>query len=166
MKTVAFNLLVLMGFNCLPVFAQHHYEYGNSRVVRQSQTGLANPSSTYIGSGTLSKTAQGIEPNSNPGLPSVNMGANIRTPGDNMYRPKQQYQQRPMQQGGRRYYYMQPPQQQQNYYTPGQNQQTYNEYKPDRANFGYAQQGPGGVATYGGYNAQPNNQTSTGSRRF
>ncbi len=166
MKIPALSLLFLLGINCLPASAQHHYEYGGSRVVRQSQNGLANPSSTYIGSGTLSKTAQGIEPNNNPNLPSVNYGGAIKTPGDNIYRPKepqQQYQRRYPQ---RRYYNM-PPQQQPNYYTPGQNQQTYNEYKPDRSNFGYNQPGSGGgLSTYGSYNQQPQNQSSGNNRHF
>lgn len=164
MKISAFSLLFLLSINCLPASAQHHYEYGGSRVVRQSQNGLATPSSTYIGSGTLSKTAQGIEPNNNPNLPSVNYGGAVKTPGDNIYRPKepqQQYQRRYQQ---RRYNYM-PPQQQPNYYVPGQNQQVYNEYKPDRTNFGY-NQGSGGLSTYGGYNQQPQNQSSGNNRHF
>jgi len=165
MKFNALSLIFLLGVNCLPVCAQHHYEYGGSRVVRQSQNGLSNPSSTYIGSGTLSKTAQGIEPNSNPSLPSVNYGGAIKTPGDNIYRPKE-----PQQRSQRRYYqqprynYM-PPQQRQNYYTPGQNQQTYNEYKPDRSGFGYSQPGSGGLSTYGSY-GQQQNQNSGSGRRF
>lgn len=66
---------------------QYSYNYGGSRVLIQSQTGLVNPSSTYIGPGTLSKTAQGLPVGgiANPGLPRVNHGANIGTPGDNMY---------------------------------------------------------------------------------
>jgi hypothetical protein len=72
------------------VFAQYeyHYSYGNSRVVQQDQTGLNRPSDTYIGSGTLSKSAQGAQqvgPQVNPGLPRVNHGAYIGTPGDNLY---------------------------------------------------------------------------------
>lgn len=164
MKIPAFSLIVLLGINCLPASAQHHYEYGGSRVVRQSQNGLSNPSSTYIGAGTLSKTAQGIEPNGNPNLPGVSYGGAIKTPGDNIYRPKEPQQQYRRQYQQRRYMYM-PPQQQQNYYVPGQNQQTYSEYKPDRSNFGYSQPGSGGVATYGNYNQQQN-QNSGGNRRF
>lgn len=165
MRIYTLSLLVLLGINGLPVCAQHHYEYGGSRVVRQSQNGLATPSSTYIGTGTLSKTAQGIEPNSNPNLPQVNMGGAIKTPGDNIYRPKQSQQQYPQRYQQRRYMYMQP-QQQQNYYVPGQNQQTYSEYKPDRANFGYGQQSSGGVASYGSYSGQQNQPSNNGSRRF
>ncbi len=64
------------------------YSWGNSRVVDQTQIGLPNPSSTYIGSGTLSKSAQGATtsgPLVNPGLPRVNHGAYVGTPGDNLY---------------------------------------------------------------------------------
>lgn len=164
MKIPVLSLLVILSTNVLPACAQHHYEYGGSRVVRQSQNGLSTPSSTYIGAGTLSKTAQGIEPNSNPNLPSVNYGGAIKTPGDNIYRPKE-----PQQRSQRRYYqqprYMYMPQQQrQNYYVPGQNQQTYSEYKPDRSNFGYTQPGSGGLSTYGNYNQQPSQ--NSGGRRF
>lgn len=72
-----------------PAFAQgYHYSWGDSRVVNQGQIGLSNPSGTYIGSGTLSKSAQGYMQSGaqvNPGLPRVNMGAHIATPGDNQY---------------------------------------------------------------------------------
>jgi hypothetical protein len=164
MKLPAFSLLFLLGINCLPVSAQHHYEYGGSRVVRQSQNGLATPSSTYIGAGTLSKTAQGIEPNNNPNLPNVNYGGAIKTPGDNIYRPKEPQQQRyPQRYQQRRYYMQQQPQP--NYYVPGQNSQVYNEYKPDRSNFGYSQPNSSGSATYGSYNQQPQ-QNSSGRRGF
>ncbi len=88
-----------------PALSQnYHANYGGSRVINQNQTGLSNPSGTYIGPGTMSQTARGLPPGgsgamSNPGLPRVNMGANIRTPGDNMrsdlhyYVPSQNYQQ-------------------------------------------------------------------------
>jgi len=170
MKATALSLILLMGASSIPAFAQYHYGYGNSRVTRQSQNGLSTPSSTYIGAGTLSKTAQGIEPNGNPSLPSVNYGGAIKTPGDNIYRPKQQAQPRMMQQQGRRYMYYQQPQQSGSYYTPGQNQPTYSEYRPDRSNMGYGQsQNSGGLSTYGNYGAPPSNQGSSqnsGSRRF
>jgi hypothetical protein len=66
----------------------YNYRYGGSRVINQSQLGLPNPSSSYIGSGTLSKSAQGtVETGAqaNPNLPKVNAGGFIGTPGDNMY---------------------------------------------------------------------------------
>ncbi len=103
---------------------EYHYSYGTSRVVNQNQTGLSNPSSTYIGPGTLSQTARGENPNAQPnGLPQVNMGANIRTPGDNVYTPGAiQYQGRG---ANRRRVYNnnqnQGQQQQGHLYVPGQN---------------------------------------------
>ncbi len=91
--------------SCLPAIGQgtnYNYSYGSSRVVNQNQTGLYRPNGTYIGPGTMSQTARGLPPGgsssmSNPGLPRVNMGANIRTPGDAMYQGGQvQYQQAPV----------------------------------------------------------------------
>ena len=110
----------------------YNYRYGDSRIVIQSETGLSHPSSTYIGSGTLSKSAQGLPEGgakANPGLPVVNHGSFIGTPGDNLYgdnpirsiEPKKEAHQ-PV-----RVIYIQSPQQQQprqprEYaYTPGQN---------------------------------------------
>lgn len=70
----------------VPAFAQnYHQSYGTSRVVNQHQTGLYEPSGTYIGGGTLSQSAQGKAAGIGGMLPSVNMGAHVRTPGDNMY---------------------------------------------------------------------------------
>jgi hypothetical protein len=66
----------------------YNYRYGGNRVINQGQIGLPNPSSSYIGSGTLSKSAQGaVETGAqaNPNLPKVNAGGFIGTPGDNMY---------------------------------------------------------------------------------
>ena len=66
----------------------YHYSYGGGRIVNQGQIGLSNPSGTYIGPGTLSQTARGNTPGgaqANPGLPAVNFGAHIGTPGDNQY---------------------------------------------------------------------------------
>lgn len=87
-------LALLIAQACLPpAHAQYHYDSGGSRVVQMNQTGLARPSGTYIGAGTMSQSARGLPPGgpgaiANPGLPAVNMGANIRTPGDNMYTQK------------------------------------------------------------------------------
>jgi len=79
-----------------PSFAQNssynfHYSNGSARVCNQNQIGLNDPSGTYIGSGTLSKTAQGLQvggAQANPLLPKVPWGANIQTPGDNFYTPQ------------------------------------------------------------------------------
>ncbi|SRR5579875_675496 len=88
-SVVAFFTLAFVAGS--PALAQgYSYSYGNSRVINQSQTGLYSPSSTYIGSGTLSRSAQGMQagmstiPASN-GLPPVHMGGTIGTPGDNQY---------------------------------------------------------------------------------
>lgn len=89
----------------LPAMGQgtnYNYNYGTSRVVNQNQTGLYHADSTYIGPGTMSQTARGLPPGgsssmSNPMLPRVNMGANIRTPGDAMYQGGTiKYQQAPV----------------------------------------------------------------------
>jgi hypothetical protein len=66
----------------------YNYRYGDSRIIMQSETGLTHPSSTYIGPGTISKSAQGVPEmgaQANPGLPKVNSGGFIGTPGDNLY---------------------------------------------------------------------------------
>lgn len=89
--TIAMNtktgliLAVLLASQAVPAFAQYHYSYGNGRVVNQNQTGLYTPSSTYIGAGTISQSAQGKSAGMGGNLPSVNLGAHVRTPGDNMY---------------------------------------------------------------------------------
>lgn len=79
-----------------PAFAQNssysfHYGNGTARVCNQNQIGLMDPSGSYISSGTLSKTAQGLQvggAQANPLLPKVPWGANIQTPGDNFYTPQ------------------------------------------------------------------------------
>ncbi|MBA3992713.1 MAG: hypothetical protein C0469_04240 [Cyanobacteria bacterium DS2.3.42] len=79
-----------------PALAQNssysfHYGNGSARVCNQNQIGLSDPSGTYIGSGTLSQTAQGKQvggAQANPLLPKVPWGANIQTPGDNFYTPQ------------------------------------------------------------------------------
>ncbi len=79
-----------------PSFAQNssysfHYGNGSARVCNQNQIGLMDPSGSYISSGTLSKTAQGLQvggAQANPLLPKVPWGANIQTPGDNFYTPQ------------------------------------------------------------------------------
>jgi hypothetical protein len=66
----------------------YSYSWGGSRVVNSNQSGLVNPSGSYIGPGTMSQSAKGVYglgAQTNPGLPRVNMGANVATPGDNMY---------------------------------------------------------------------------------
>lgn len=86
MKT-KFGLLiaVLLATQTIPAQAQYHYSYGDSRVTNQHSTGLYTPSGSYIGAGTLSQSAQNKAAGIGGILPSVNMGAHVRTPGDNMY---------------------------------------------------------------------------------
>ncbi|MFN8658563.1 MAG: hypothetical protein U0105_19670 [Candidatus Obscuribacterales bacterium] len=86
MKNSALLLAALLSFTALPSFAQgYHKSYGNSRVVQQNQTGLYTPSATYIGAGTMSRSAQGKSAGVGAALPVVNMGSHVRTAGDNMY---------------------------------------------------------------------------------
>ncbi len=90
MKRIILFAVVSVGLSShRSAFGQdYNYRYGGLRVINQSQIGLPNPSSSYIGSGTLSKSAQGaIETGAqaNPNLPKVNVGGFIGTPGDNLY---------------------------------------------------------------------------------
>lgn len=86
MKNSALLLAALLSVTALPAFAQgYHKSYGNSRVVQQNQTGLYTPSATYIGAGTMSRSAQGKSAGVGAALPVVNMGSHVRTAGDNMY---------------------------------------------------------------------------------
>ena len=84
-KTILLGLVILSG--SLPVNAQgYHQSYGDSRVVNQSQTGLYTPSSSYLGAGTLSKSATGQNAGIRAGgLPTTVWGGSIRAPGDGLY---------------------------------------------------------------------------------
>lgn len=83
-KVLLFSALILG--QCLPAGAQNYnYSYGDSRVVNQNQTGLYTPSATYIGAGTLSRSAQGKNAGVGASLPAVNLGSHVRTAGDNLY---------------------------------------------------------------------------------
>jgi hypothetical protein len=133
------NRLALLLFSallaCPNAIAQgtnYNYRYGDSRIIIQSETGLTHPSSTYIGPGTISKSAQGLPEagaQANPGLPKVNAGGFIGTPGDNLYgnNPIRAVEPQKMVRQPVRIIYVQPQQQQQprqprEYaYTPGQN---------------------------------------------
>lgn len=85
MKIIAGLVVAASMATSIPAYAQYHYSYGTSRVTNQNQTGLFTPSATYIGAGTMSQSAQGKAAGVGGLLPSVNMGAHVRTPGDNMY---------------------------------------------------------------------------------
>ncbi len=145
----------------LPCLAQgYHSNYGGTRVVNQRQNGLQTPSATYIGAGTMSATARGENPNgAAPGLPAVNMGANIRTPGDNVYKPGTiKHQKR----GGYRQYPQGYQRQGQNYYVPGQNASSYqHQYRSDLGQS--SQPRNNGTFTYGNNNPTTN---SSGIRQF
>ncbi len=85
MNWLVLALITILALSVAPSNAQNSDPY---RVINQSASGLAYPSSSYIGLGTLSKTAQqgaGYNPQTNPALPKVNRGAYIGTPGDNLY---------------------------------------------------------------------------------
>lgn len=77
---------LLLSIFCLnPCIAQNTSNY---RIINQNTNGLAYPSSSYIGAGTLSKTARegaGYTRETNPALPKVNHGGYFGTPGDNLY---------------------------------------------------------------------------------
>ena len=86
MNKKAIALVAFLAVQAVPAFAQnYHYNYGDSRVVNQNQTGLYTPAATYIGAGTLSRSAQGKNAGVGAALPAVNMGSHVRTAGDNMY---------------------------------------------------------------------------------
>jgi len=85
-KIVSLLALALLCGTQAPTLAQtYHREYGGSRVIQQNMTGLYTPSATYIGAGTLSRSAQGKSAGVGGALPAVNMGSTVRTPGDNLY---------------------------------------------------------------------------------
>ncbi len=174
------------------------YSWGTSRVVNKSQDGLSNPSGTYIGTGTLSRSAQGQQAGvtgndaSNSGLPRVNMGAHIRTPGDNLYQKppaamppgpvKMQNvngmqgvpQQRmvPANYGNQNVYNNNNNQnynQNQNVYYPGQNaQQNTNTYNQQPAPKMIYKPSAGGAATYGEQATYSDNESvqATSKRRY
>jgi len=83
--------ITLLSFCAAPALAQgYNYNYGGSRVVNQSQTGLMHNESTYIPTGSINPTAKGqitggVNQIANPLLPKVPWGAHINTPGDNFY---------------------------------------------------------------------------------
>lgn len=182
MKNTALILAAMLSITALPSFAQggpgsYHRSYGNSRVTQQNQTGLYTPSATYIGAGTLSRSAQGKSAGVGSALPVVNMGSHVRTAGDNMYndqgsmrasngaflyqdqymaqqaaaqRKAMQQQQRIQQQQMRNY---KPPQG--NYYVPGQNGAATVQ------SGGQTYYNPGGTATYAESSSRGN-----GGRQF
>jgi hypothetical protein len=129
---------VVLASSAIPCFGQE----SNVRVINQSSNGLAYPSSSYIGPGTLSKTAQqgaGYAPQNNPGLPKVNHGGYFGTPGDNLYSGNPDLSQHPQSvriQQPNRIIYRQAPQEtaktKEKEYVPDPNiPMNYSDYKPD-----------------------------------
>ncbi len=134
-RIILLSLTIAWASNNNSVIAQNTSNY---RLINQSSNGLAQPSSSYIGPGTLSKTAQegaGYVPQANPGLPKVNRGAYIGTPGDNLYSgnpdlsqpPQPTYSRQPI-----KAIYRQPVQTAPNVYLPDANiPMSYANYKTD-----------------------------------
>jgi hypothetical protein len=90
MKKLVFisTLGCLMSFCASGAFAQSYNANGVDSRIIYGGNGLSTPSGSYIGGGTMSASARGIQvggPQSNPGLPRVPWGANIGTAGDNQY---------------------------------------------------------------------------------
>lgn len=103
--TLSLLTTLAIGPSALAQGSNYNYRSGDSRVIIQSETGLANPSSTYIGAGTLSQSARGVINTGaqvNPGLPKVNRGGYLGTPGDNLYGANPIYSRPPMQASIRR----------------------------------------------------------------
>lgn len=162
-KVILLGLVILSGG--LPVCAQgYHQSYGDSRVVNQSQTGLYTPSGSYLGAGTLSKSATGQAAGSRAGgLPSTVWGASIRAPGDGLYNGADgtmrqengsviyvdQYMARQNQMRRMQEQRMMRQRQQQNQYNAPQG----NFYVPG-SNGGAAGYGSGGAAGYGNYRSR------------
>lgn len=92
MKKLAFastlGCLVSWSLCASGAFAQSYNANGVDSRIIYGGNGLASPSGSYIGGGTMSASARGISqngPQANPGLPRVSLGANIGTAGDNQY---------------------------------------------------------------------------------
>lgn len=103
MKKLAFasTLGCLMSFCASGVMAQTYNANGVDSRIIYGGNGLAAPSGSYIGGGTMSASARGLSqsgPQANPGLPRVPWGANIGTAGDNQYTDNRIGAQQPMQQ--------------------------------------------------------------------
>lgn len=92
MKKLAFvstlGCLVSWSLCASGALAQSYNANGVDSRIIYGGNGLASPSGSYIGGGTMSASARGISqsgPQANPGLPRVSLGANIGTAGDNQY---------------------------------------------------------------------------------
>ncbi|MCW5823987.1 MAG: hypothetical protein KIT34_14375 [Cyanobacteria bacterium TGS_CYA1] len=88
LQLLPFVVGLAIGLAASPAFAQgYSYNYGSSRVTNQGSIGLNNHDSTYISPGTMSDSARGVNRGYalNPNLPSVSLGRNVKTAGDNFY---------------------------------------------------------------------------------
>ncbi|CAN5355216.1 hypothetical protein BH10CYA1_BH10CYA1_32920 [soil metagenome] len=90
MKKLAFvsTLGCLVSLCASGGLAQSYNANGVDSRIIYGGNGLSTPSGSYIGGGTMSQSARGIQqggPQANPGLPRVSLGANIGTAGDNQY---------------------------------------------------------------------------------
>lgn len=162
----------------LPAAAQnYHYNYGNSRVVNQSQVGYVQHESTYIPTGAINNTAKGVVTGgvgqkANALLPGVTWGRTVGTSGDNFYlggapdkyksavpnyavTPQRTLTMGGGQQGGQRRVVQQQQQPQGYFYVPGQNGGTAN-YSQVNTNPVNVQVNGGGAASYGSSSGQKN----------
>lgn len=88
LQVLPFVVGLAIGLAASPAFAQNYsYNYGSSRVTNQGSIGLNNHDSSYISPGTMSDSARGVNRGYalNPNLPSVSLGRNVKTAGDNFY---------------------------------------------------------------------------------
>lgn len=131
---------IILAVSAYPSSAQNSSSSG-ARVIYQSSNGLAYPSSSYIGPGTLSKTAQEgagyAIPKANNGLPKVNRGSYFGTPGDNLYSGNPDLAQHPKtiySRGSGRIIYKQTAKETAKVYTPDPNiPLNYSNYEPDKS---------------------------------
>lgn len=85
---LAFSLIACTTITAASAQVGGYNANGNESRVVYGGNGLANPSGTYIGGGTMSMSARGVPQGgarANAGLPSVSMGSHVGTAGDNQY---------------------------------------------------------------------------------
>lgn len=88
LQVLPFVVGLAIGLSVCPALSQGYtYNYGSSRVTNQGSIGLNNHDSSYISPGTMSDSARGVNRGYglNPNLPSVSLGRNVKTAGDNFY---------------------------------------------------------------------------------
>ncbi len=134
MKRLILTSIIILATDMHPCLGQE----SNVRVINQSANGLAYPSSSYIGPGTLSKTAQegaGYRAQTNPSLPKVNHGGYFGTPGDNLYSGNPDLSQHPqvvrVQRPNRVIYQQAPKETPKEYVQDPHIPMNYSDYKPE-----------------------------------